>query len=113
MISFDNSLYHVMQRGAEVGSAFKLICELLQGFSHSGIEHDVSAGDRVRRSEHSEFKLVARKCKRRGAVAVGVVALKSRKNVYAELHCGLFGASVGGIVLDSIKDCLKLVTEEY
>ena len=80
----------VGDRGVEVLAGGEKRLELIRDFfelvGDDGVERDVRTRDGVRRAEASELELVAGEGERRGAVAVGGVLRKLRKNVDADLH---------------------------
>ena len=102
-----------MERGLKIAGLFQSVRVDPQALGHCAVEHYVGAGDAVRRPQHAELELVAGECEGRGAVAVGRVAVEFGKDVDAQLHLGLFGPLVRGILLDGLEHRVQLVADEH
>ena len=112
LVVFDRLADHVMQRSLKILRRLQPVGIDAQRFRHGGVEHDVRAGDGVCRAEHAKLEFVARKRKRRGAVAVGSVFFEFRQCVDAEAHDLLFGALIRLVLFDRFENGGQLVAEK-
>ena len=112
-VGLDRGLDEVVQGRFEILCLFEAVGILPERLGNGGIEHNIAAGDGVRRAQHPELELVAGEGEGRGAVAVGGVAGELRQDVDAELHDGLFRARVGLILFDRIEDRRQFIAEEH
>ena len=84
-----------------------------QTLSHGGVEHDVSTGDGVGRTYHTELKFIAGEGEGGGAVAVGGVPTELGQYVHPQLHLSGVDAGIGGVVLDAAQDGGQLIPQEH
>ena len=104
---------HIVQRIRKVIRLFEPIRIYPQRFRHGGVQHDVRARDAVGGTDHAELKLVARKRKRRGAVAVGRVPVELGQHIDAELHLRFGNARIRRIGFDRFQNAVQLISEEH
>ena len=80
-----------MDRGLKIFRLLQLICRLLEGFSHNGVQHHIGRGHGIRGPYHTELKLVARKGKGGRPVSVRGVFVQVRQGSDAghQLSAGL------------------------
>ena len=102
--------YQFLQSFIKVLCAFQFICELTKLFSHNGVQNDIGIGDGLRRTQHTQLKLIAGEGQGRGAITVSSIFGNSRKNVYADAHHGLLGVRIDGIINDGFHYSGQLIT---
>ena len=113
LVPDDGLLDQFVQPGVKITlSAFQPVGELAQALRHRGVEHDVGTRDGVIRPDHPELKLVPRKGKGRGPVAVGGIPVEARQHVRAQSQPPGMRALIGGVLLDSLQHGAELVSEE-
>ena len=112
-VILDSALYHLVELVLEVLCALEPVGVDPETLSHGAVEHDVGAGNAVGGPEHTELELVSGESEGRRAVAVRGISVELREHVHAELHLCLFGAHVGGVVLDGLQYRVQLVAEEH
>ena len=96
----------------EVLGLFKLVCELLQLFSNSSVEVNVSAGDAVGRTKHTELKFITCKCEWGSSVTVSGILAELRQNINAKLHFFFLCTAVWLVSFNSVKNCCELLAQE-
>ena len=82
-------------------------------FCHDGIQYDIGSGDGAAGTQHTEFKLIARKGEGRCTVAVRAVFRETGQNVNADLHVLFAGLSHDNALLNGIQNGLQLITDEH
>ena len=85
LVGGNSLLDQVMERGIKVCGLLQLVCIPAQDLCHSGVQHDVGAGNGVAGPQHPEFKLIAGKGKGRSAVAVCGIPNESGKSRNTQL----------------------------
>ena len=94
LVLLDGLFDERVERLLKVRGRLQRVGKLGQLLGRDRVEHDVRVCDGIRRTEHAEFELVARKCKRRRAVAVGRVLREARQRVHADLENFLVAVAV-------------------
>ena len=109
---FDGLANHFMQCIFKVLRFFQPVCIDFQAFCHRAVQHDICTGNAVGRTEHTKFKFISRKCKRRCTVAVCGITVKLWKYVHAELHLCFFSSRIRSAGLNRFQYCIQFFPEE-
>ena len=109
----DQGLAHPCEsRLLEIARIFDGFAEALERFRDDRVQNRVGIGEVDLRTGHAELELVSRERERRGAVAVGVVALETGQHLDAEVHVDGFGAVVVLAGNDSVDHTPEFITQE-
>ena len=99
------------KRVLKIRRLFQFIGKLHQFIRNRRVEHDVGAGNVEGRARHAELKLVARECKRRGAVAVGIILRNRRQGRNADIHALVTRRLVVRPFDQRTDDCRQLIAD--
>ena len=108
----ENLADQFMQRLIEVLCLLQTVGKLAQLLRHDGVQRHVGAGNRLGRTQHTEFKLVAGKGQGAGTVPVGGILGDGRHGVHADTkHAAVF-LLILGAVDDGLDDGIQFITQE-
>ena len=89
----------IVKRHLKIVCCFKDIAGFLKCFCHNRIKYNIRSCHRISGTNHTEFKFISRKCKRRSTVSVRRIFREIRKCTNTGLQLAAFNAprSLSGI----------------
>ena len=101
-----------MKRSLKIPRLLQPVRIELQAFCHCTVQHDVGTGNAVGRAQHTEFKFIPSKRKRRRAVAVRRIPVKFGKNIDPQLHLCLFCTRIRRTGFDGLQDSVQFISQK-
>ena len=103
---------HLMKRRFKVFGSFQPVRIYFQALCNRTVKHNICTGNAVGRSQHTEFKLIACKSKRRSTITIRSISVKSRQYIHTKLHLCLLSPTVWCTGLDCLQYGIQLISQE-
>ena len=112
----DDAREQILNRPIEIlptpGGVLKLRGNRIQRLGHDRVQHRVRPGDILRAAHRAEFKLISRKRKRRGAIAISRILGQLRQSRHARLKQSSLLGALGAALFDLLDDVVELLAQK-